>query len=156
MTTADMIHGEGLPGDFAQRAKVIAAMGAYKTTSASYKPPGQEQVDGALLDSPSKQYTLHAGEQISKYKEDFGLAAVSGGLTVYRTSLISMLAIVMAVVVLLGIVRHVFTASFFAPPEVTAAGAASEKAGVQGGCPQGRVFEERAKCETTQKSGAVK
>ena len=36
MTIAGMIHGEGLPGDFAQRPKVIAAMEAYKTTPAPY------------------------------------------------------------------------------------------------------------------------
>ena len=45
MTIADMVHGEGLPGDFAQRPKVIAAMEAYKTTPASHKSPGREQVD---------------------------------------------------------------------------------------------------------------
>ena len=40
---------------------------------------------------------------------------------------------------------------FYAPAGVTAqVGAASEKAGVQGGCPQGCVFEESATCETTQ------
>ena len=50
MTIADMIHGEGLPGEFAQRPKVIEAMEVYKTTPASYKPPGREQVDGVLLD----------------------------------------------------------------------------------------------------------
>ena len=40
MTIADMIISEGLPGDFAQKPKVVAAFEAYKLTSKNFKPPG--------------------------------------------------------------------------------------------------------------------
>ena len=89
MTIADMNHGEGLPGDFAQMPKVIEAMKAQRPRRTS---PLTEDKSMELSKTHSQKCTLHAGKQISKYKEDFSLAAVSDRATVHHILLINVLA----------------------------------------------------------------
>ena len=104
MALADMVHSEGLSGDFAQKRKVVAALEAFKATSKNYKTPGPKQVNGPLLDALAGEYDAYALGQIAQVKEDYGLACVSDGATVHHTSLINVLAIVLTMVVLLEIV----------------------------------------------------
>ena len=104
MALTDMIHSEGLSGDFAQKPKVVAALEAFKATSKNYKTPGRQQVDGPLLDALAGQYDAYAFDQIDQLTEDYGLAGVSDGATVHHISLVNVLAIVLTIVVLLEIV----------------------------------------------------
>ena len=64
MALADMIHSEGLSGDFAQKRKVVAALKAFKATSRNYKTPGPKQVNGPLLDALAGEYGGHARRQV--------------------------------------------------------------------------------------------
>ena len=57
MTIADMIISEGLPGDFAQKPKVVAAFEAYKLTSKNFKPLGRKEIDGPWLRTWNQEAT---------------------------------------------------------------------------------------------------
>jgi len=94
MALADMIHSEGLSGDFAEKPEALAALQAFKNASKTYATPGRKQVDGPLLNALSGQYDAYALNQISQHEEDYGPAVVSDGATVYHISLISILAVV--------------------------------------------------------------
>jgi len=56
MALADMIHSEGLSGDFAKKPKVLEALQTFKNTSKTYATSGRKQVDGPLLDALSGQH----------------------------------------------------------------------------------------------------
>ena len=57
MALADMIHSEGLSGDFAKKPEVLAALEAFKNTFKTYATPGRKQVDGPLLGASPESTT---------------------------------------------------------------------------------------------------
>ena len=57
MALANMIHSEGLSGDFAKKPEVLAALEAFKNTFKTYATPGRKQVDGPLLGASPESTT---------------------------------------------------------------------------------------------------